>query len=57
MTETANWSKPSAFAWTEGREQVGVEYTWAWRGDGDSYTRAFSGLLTTLNGYLSGILV
>lgn len=33
------------------REQVGSEYTWAWRGEGDSYNRAFEDLLTTVKGH------
>lgn len=33
------------------REHVGGEYTWAYRGDGDSYTLAFGDQLVTLKGY------
>jgi hypothetical protein len=30
---------------------VGGEYTWAYRGENDNYTRTFGDLLTTLKGY------
>jgi hypothetical protein len=33
------------------REHTGGEYTWAYYGDQDKYTYAFSDLLVTLNGY------
>lgn len=33
------------------REHVGGEYTWAYRGEGDSYTLAFGDQLVTLKGY------
>jgi uncharacterized membrane protein YgcG len=51
VRQDGSWRMDLAAEVRDTREHVGGEYTWAYRGENDNYTRTFGDLLTTLKGY------
>lgn len=51
LRQDGRWRVDIAAEVRNTHEHVGGEYTWAYYGEGDRYTRAFGDLLTTLKGY------